>query len=383
MPHGLYIHVPFCVRKCIYCDFYSEEVSNLPLAQRLKAPPPDQSLFLDALEIELGTLPEHFRPDTIFIGGGTPTELSDDNFERLLTMILHSIDGSSMKEWTCESNPGTLTQRKIDLIAESSITRVSLGVQSLNDTRLEFLGRIHSADEARSAYTSLRMSDCHINLDFIYAIPGQSLEEVDHDLQEILLMNPHHVSFYCLMYEEGTPLTLLKDRGSVKAASNDVARTLFEHITTTLAGAGYEQYELSNFAKPGASCLHNQLYWRGDDYMGCGPSAHSHWGGSRFSNVARVDRYCDAMLSGCTAGDFHETLGPEKKARETLILGLRMLDGWDHEQFQSKTGYSLRSLCEPAVESLAEAGLVEFNGNGLKLTPKGFFVSDTVFAELV
>lgn len=382
---GLYIHIPFCVKKCLYCDFYSIPSSTGTIARRLARPEPAaQPRFLDALEVELGSLPESFRPRTVFIGGGTPTELSDPDFGRLLDMIHAHVDVSGVEEWTCEANPGTLTEAKAELIGASAINRVSLGVQSFNPETLAFLGRIHTGPEAVEGFGRLRAAGItNINLDLIFAVPGSSVASLQQDLDQIVELNPEHTSCYCLMFEPGTPLTALRDKGYVSEVAGDDAREQYDLVRRRYRDAGYRQYEISNFARPGFECRHNLLYWGGGEYIGCGPAAHSHWDGLRYGNVHDLHAYCDALLSGARARDIEERLPPEAKAREALVMGLRRTEGVLRSAFRDQTGFDYADLCRIPIEHLGGLGLLREANGRLQLTEPGLFVSDAVFSELV
>ena len=382
---GLYIHIPYCVRKCLYCDFYSVATSDRPLSGRIThALATDHSEFLDALEIELSQLPATFAPETIFIGGGTPTELSDVDFERLLTMVRTQVDIRRVEEWTCESNPGTLTRSKADMFRPAGINRVSLGVQSFQAENLEFLGRIHSGEEAVAGYQLLRDAGIgNINLDLIFAIPGSDRGRLEEDLEMIIRLNPEHTSCYCLMFEPGTPLTKLRDDGFVREADDQEAAEQYQLVRERYLRDGYHQYEISNFSRRGYECRHNLLYWGAGEYIGCGPSAHSHWSGHRYGNVANTRVYCKALLRGQSPRDFDELLDPESKARETLVMGLRRLNGVRHDHFLRETGFDYRNLGSPQLQKLTDLGLLEDNGTELKLTQKALFISDAVFADLI
>ncbi len=381
---GLYVHIPFCVRKCIYCDFYSLETLNGSIPNRLKAPLPDHTEFLDALEHELRALPEGFRPTTIFIGGGTPTELSDANLRRLLDMIRTCVDVADVVEWTCESNPGTLTAQKGRMLKASGVNRMSLGVQSFDSANLEFLGRIHGPDDVRESFGLLRDTGfADINLDLIYGIPGSTLEKTRTDVEQILALQPEHASCYCLTFEEGTPLMDMKRKGYVAEVDAEEEREHYQLVRSLLRQAGYEQYEISNFARPGRICRHNLLYWGDGEYIGCGPSAHSHWRGRRSANVRSLRRYCRSLLSGDSPVDFEETLPAEAKARETLVMWLRRLDGVPRAAFQATTGYDYRELIGERIMELCALGVLEERDDVLRLSEDGLFVSNSVFAELV
>ncbi|NKB23565.1 MAG: radical SAM family heme chaperone HemW [Kiritimatiellae bacterium] len=383
--YGLYIHIPFCVRKCLYCDFYSEALETQSIANRLTSHEQhDNTEFLDALEVELQRLPSPFTPTTLFMGGGTPTELSDTDFSRLLDMIHQHVDIRQVKEWTCESNPGTLTQSKTRIMHQKGINRISLGVQSFDARNLEFLGRIHSAQEAIEGYHLLRDGGfTNLNLDIIYGIPGSTFKTHFEDAEKIITLDPEHTSFYCLTFEEGTPLTKLRDKGFVQEVHSEEERDQFEKIRSKFTQAGYKHYEISNYAKPHYECQHNLIYWSGKEYIGCGPSSHSHWGGVRYSNIPNLKKYCNRLLSDQSARHFEECLKPEAKARETLVIGLRRLEGVSRHEFKKQTGFDIDTLCGSHIEKFCEQGLLQQTHQKVQLTDEGLFVSDAIFSELI
>jgi oxygen-independent coproporphyrinogen III oxidase len=385
MNTGLYIHIPFCVRKCLYCDFYSLETMRGPIADRLNAPQENRPEFMQALSLEFSLLPPDFRPTTIFIGGGTPTELSEHDLALLFKEIHQTIHVSDVQEWTCECNPGTLTKRKAALLKESGVTRVSLGAQSFDSANLEFLGRIHASGDIEVAVDLLRQTGFNnLNLDLIYGIPGSSLEKTKRDVQRALALNPEHLSCYCLTFEENTPLMGLKQKGFVLEVEDDIELSEYRAIRALIRDAGYAQYELSNFAKPGYACRHNLLYWGDGPYLGCGPSAHSHWKGRRYANVRHLRKYVRALLDDHKpALDFEEALPPEAKAKETLVMWLRRLEGVPRDAFQRATGFDYADIGGDALKDLTACGMLEENGNQLRLTEQGLFVSNSVFAELI
>lgn len=382
---GLYVHIPFCVRKCLYCDFYSLPTATGPLARRVNgADQPDQPEFLRALEAELRALPPDFRPDTVFMGGGTPTELSLADLAHLLDLLRRHVDLSAVAEWTCESNPGTLTEPKVAALMRAGVNRFSLGVQSFNPATLEFLGRIHSADEARDGVRLLRrLGVRNINLDLIYGVPGSARDAVHRDLGALLELAPEHAACYCLIFEDGTPLADLRAKGFVKEVDDETELEQYDTVRTRLRAAGYEQYEISNFARPGFRCAHNLLYWGAGEYLGIGPSAHSHWRGERFGNVRDLAAYTKRLLDGRNARAFTERLDPEAKARETLVMALRRVEGIASAEFRAATGFAYEDLCRGQLPWLRREGMIEDSGGRLRLTDRGMFVSDAVFAELV
>jgi oxygen-independent coproporphyrinogen-3 oxidase len=382
---GLYIHIPFCVRKCLYCDFYSLPTGRGPVPERLTGVDAGrQPDFLRALARELDQVPDDFHPQTVFIGGGTPTELSDRDFEDLFRIIHERIDMSGVTEWTCESNPGTLTERKVDIMLASGVNRVSLGVQSLTPTVLEFLGRIHSPEEAVHGYQLLRRKGvANINLDLMYGIPGQTMEMIESDLTAAVGLGPDHIACYCLIFEDGTPLTELRDKGYLKEVDDDTELVQYRRVRELLTSGGYEHYEISNYARPGFQSEHNKLYWGAGEYIGCGPSAHSHWRGRRFGNIRNLEEYNRRMLTGESVLQFEEQLSPEARAREALVMYLRRLGGVSREEFRQATGFDYQAMCRDEIEWLQKIGMIEITDARLRLTAEGVFVSDAVFAELV
>jgi oxygen-independent coproporphyrinogen-3 oxidase len=339
---------------------------------------------LEALAAELDRMPADFSPDTIFIGGGTPTELSRNDLAALLNLLRNRVDVSAVVEWTCEANPGTLTPDKVEILLDAGVNRFSIGVQSFNPAALEFLGRIHSASEAREAVCMLRrMGATNINIDLIYGIPGFGLDVVRRDVYALLELAPDHAACYCLTFEDGTPLADLRDKGFVKEVDDDALREQYEWIRAELSAAGYRHYEISNFAHPGRECRHNLLYWGAGEYIGIGPSAHSHWRGERYGNVRDLHAYIRRMRDTGDARSFAERLDPEAKARETLIMSLRRIDGISRKEFIELTGFDYRQLCAEPLACLQREGLIDDSNDRLRLTDRGLFISDAIFAELV
>jgi oxygen-independent coproporphyrinogen-3 oxidase len=351
---GLYIHIPFCARKCSYCAFYSCPVTR-ELAEG----------FLLSLEREAASLPDGFAPDTIFIGGGTPTSLNRDELKRVLSLT----GRFSPQEFSCEANPGTVEPQKLGLLREGGVNRLSLGVQSFDAQGLQTLGRIHSAEEACTAFRQARAAGFeNIGVDLMFGLPGQSLETLEADLDRMLELGPEHVSIYNLMYEEGTPLA----ESSLPRLDEGLEREMYDRIRERLKRAGYIHYEISSFARPGFECRHNLLYWTGGEYIGIGPAAHSHWKGARRANASDLEGY---LLNGPRC-DFEERLEPRAKERETLVMGLRQIAGVD-------VSPELWRELEGKFRSLQDEKLLEIEGCRVRLSDEALFVSDPVFAELV
>lgn len=351
---GLYIHIPFCERKCSYCAFYS-------------FPKPWKNVggFFHLLGKELEGLPPDFFPETIFIGGGTPTALDYKTLESFLAML----GKFNPVEFSCEANPGTVDRQKLELLIKTGVNRLSIGMQSFDQKCLETLGRIHSAEEAEAAFRMAReVGFKNIGLDLMFGIPGQTIQMLEDDLDRALVLEPDHISIYNLMYEEGTPLAARNP----EKLDEGLEREMYDLIRRKLAGAGFVHYEISNFAKPGFECRHNLLYWSGREYIGLGPAAHSHWKGTRWANISDLEDYC---VNG-PRREFEETLNSGSKERETLVMGLRRLEGVE-------VSGSLWENKKESFLALEKEGLLVIDGRSVRLSEEALFVSDAVFAELV
>lgn len=352
---GLYIHIPFCVRKCSYCAFYSVVSEG-----REK-----QEQFFRTLGKEIENLPDDFAPETIFVGGGTPTAPDLQILESFFPLL----EKFHPAEFSVEANPGTMDAAKPALLKRSGANRLSIGVQSFDSQCLETLGRIHTAEQAEEAFRLARSAGFgNISVDLMFGIPGQTMEMLEADLDRALALNPEHIAIYNLMYEEGTPLT----KRNPPKLDESLERDMYDRIRARLKTAGFVHYEISNFAKPGFECRHNQLYWSGGEYIGCGPAAHSHWKGTRRANVPDLDDYC----ANGPRREFEERLAPEAKERETLVMGLRQIAGIEVSSgLWKKLGKSFRNL--------EKQGLLVIEGRLVRLSEEALFVSDAVFTELV
>jgi oxygen-independent coproporphyrinogen-3 oxidase len=267
---------------------------------------------------------------------------------------------------------------------DGGINRVSIGVQSFNDKALRLLGRIHKAEGAIDAYHLLRKAGFdNVNIDLIQSIPGMRPGDVLADARKLVELQPEHVSYYNLIYEPGTPMTLDRDAGRLHPPGDDEEADNYYAVKQLLEDAGYGHYEISNFSKDRKYCLHNVLYWQGGEYFGCGPSAHSHWQGKRFGNLPDLKVYCERMQGDEPPFDEVEALKPEDKARETLVMWLRMTEGIDLAEFECLTGHSVEALCGKAVAAMQEEGLLVRSGNRLSLAKDSLFICNAVFSELV
>ena len=363
MGSGLYVHVPFCVRKCPYCAFYSH--------------PPEPGLvasWLAGIRRDLRELPAGFAPASIFFGGGTPTALEADDLSRLIELVRAQADVAGVVEWTCEANPGTLTSAKAARLKGGGVNRLSIGAQSFDDSTLRRLGRIHTAAATRECIDLARAAGfANIGLDVIYGLAGVLRESVCADVEAVVALDPEHISCYCLEIEEGTPFARESQTGDM-AAPEAEQRAQYDWIRRRLVAGGWSHYEISNFAKPGRECRQNLLYWSGGEYLGVGPAAHSHWNGVRRGNSSGLPAWKQA---------FAERLDPGAKARETLVMGLRRIAGWGRAEFRAATGFDYDALRGPEIARLAAAGQLVAEPGRLRLVADALFTSDAVFAELV
>lgn len=363
MGPGLYVHVPFCVRKCGYCAFFSRP-----------AEPDLVAAWFAGLEREWETLPDGFAPRSVFFGGGTPTALAEVDLARLIELVRARTDLRDLAEWTCEANPGTLTPAKLARLKNGGVNRLSIGAQSFDDATLKRLGRIHVAAETRAAVAQARAAGFErIAIDVIYGVPGTPRESFEADVEAALALAPEHVSCYCLEIEEGTPFARQAAEGRLEV-SEEEQRAQFDWARKRLAAGGWRHYEISNFAKPGRECMQNLLYWSGGEYVGVGPAAHSHWRGVRWGNALELPVWRKS---------FEEKLDPEAKARETLVMGLRRLAGWGRAEFRAATGFDYDALRGEEIARQAAAGLLVVEADRIRLAEDALFVSDSVFSELV
>ncbi|MFM8718437.1 MAG: radical SAM family heme chaperone HemW [Chthoniobacterales bacterium] len=359
----LYLHIPFCLQICPYCSFYKD------IAGPGKADP-----LVEAVIREAELFGGHCAPETIFIGGGTPTAISGSQLERLFTGLKHHLDFSDVAEFTIEMNPATVTARKADLLRAHGVNRVSMGVQSWDPDLLKVLGRVHDAEQVRNSFALLRAAGYdNLNLDLIYGVPGQTLAQWEDSLQQTIGLQPDHVSAYCLTYEEDTEYFERLQRGEF-SENTDQDAAFFERGVELLSAAGYAQYEISNYAKPGRACRHNLAYWEGADYLGLGPSAWSTLGERRWQNIPDTAAYVRALQAGVRPLAEEEVLPAETREAEKIAFGLRMNAGLDPLQLAGQ-----RDL----VASLREEGLLEDHGPRVRLTDRGRLLADEIAAELI
>jgi oxygen-independent coproporphyrinogen III oxidase len=361
----VYVHVPFCARICPYCAFYKE------LLDRSQT-----SRFCEALlgELRQETQDRHLIPSTIYFGGGTPTALTTAQLEFLLVGFRDALDLSKLIEWTMEANPGSVSQSKAALLRRLGITRISLGIQSWDDDLLKLLGREHNAKQGEESFQILRDAGfSNINVDLMFGLPGQTIHQWRSTLERTVSLKPEHVSTYCLTYEEDTEFFLRQARGEFRQ-DPDTDSEFFEITMSILETAGYEHYEISNYARPGFRSAHNRAYWSGSDYLGIGPSAFSTVGMTRLQNISDFRRYADAVLSGKSIVSSVEQLTSEMKRTEKIALGLRTADGAPAQLLES---------FPDETREFIRLGLLRRSGGNFLLTRAGKAVADSVAEAFV
>ncbi len=385
---GLYVHVPFCAHKCAYCAFYSE-ASGGELINR----------YVGALVRELELVAADLKPRTIFFGGGTPSLLNLRQWEQIL-QAMHRLGLAGAVEWTVECNPATVSLDKARLLRSHGVNRISMGVQSLDENLLDRLGRVHSREMVFRSFDTLRAAGFdNINVDLMFAIPGQTMAVWRETLAEATALGSEHLSSYEVIYEEDTPLFELMKAGEFDV-DEELACAMFDELLAHAARAGFQQYEIANFARniragderadaavdaspdfPTFACQHNINYWRGGSFYGLGPSAAGYVRGVRTKNWSNTQLYCEQLEKGRRAVESRDELAPRARAGEIAAFGLRMNAGWPFEQFQRVTGWDLRGEWSQAMSQLVGQGWGRLDAQRFQLTPAGLRFADSA-AEL-
>lgn len=379
---GLYVHVPFCTTKCGYCDFYSVTLEGRNTGRAAACL--RRELGARSQELDIG-------PSTVFMGGGTPTLLPHADLRALLDCVGRHLKPQRLQEFTVEANPATLDDAMATLLLGAGVNRISLGAQSFEMADLAVLERIHDpADIEASLRTARRTGFERLNLDLMFGIPGQSLQGWLSNLNRAVDLAPDHLACYGLTYEPGTALTARRDRGLIVPCVEDLEAEMYLACIDTLADAGYEQYEISNFARPGQRCLHNVNTWRNRPYVGVGPSAASYIDRVRRRNVPNLDRYIQMIELQGTACVDTEALDALERAGESAMLALRTTEGIPVKRFREETGFDPLLLFRDQVGRFQELGLLESfedrispDDRHIRLTRRGFLLADAVMAEFL
>jgi oxygen-independent coproporphyrinogen-3 oxidase len=364
--------VPFCQYRCGYCDF-----AIITGRDDLIEP------FLGAIGIELSWL-ENPRPiGTLYFGGGTPSYLNAARLAELCDLVLRWHPLQPGHEWTVEANPESLTEDRVQVLAERGATRLSLGVQSLDEAKLQVLDRQHCREDVVRSTEMARRAGMQVSIDLMFAAPGETLASWRRDLRSALALGPDHISTYGLTWETGTAFTRRRTAGELHSLEEELERAMYAETIDTLTHEGFEHYEVSNFARPGRRSRHNEVYWAGEEYFAAGPGAARYVGGVRETNHRSTATYLKRVLAGESPVAEREELNDEQRARERLVLGLRRLEGVDRTEFAAQSGLQVDDLAGPAITRLVELKLLSDDGSRVRLTREGLYVSDALWPELL
>lgn len=373
---GIYIHIPFCKSRCIYCGFYS--TTNKELKER----------YVDALIREihmrkddfarLGTSLSHSSTSTVYFGGGTPSSLSVCDIERIVGALESTFNGT-LSEVTLEMNPDDVTKDYIKAVRQMGINRISMGIQTFDDSRLQFIRRRHNASQAEKAVMTIREEGIHnVSIDLMFGFPNQTMDEWVTDIDKAIALHPTHISAYSLMYEEGTPLFRMLQKGEINQIDDETSLAMYTELINRLTANGYEHYEISNFAMPGYRSVHNSSYWHDTPYLGFGAAAHSYNKDTRSWNIPDLKKYIESIESGVLPSE-SEVIDADTHYNDLITTALRTREGLNLDDLPQKyREYALVNARKSISEHLLEA-----TDSHIRLTREGLFVSDMVMSELI
>ena len=370
-PTSAYVHIPFCTQICYYCDFSKVFIKNQPVDDYL------QALIREFESYDI----EQLR--TLYIGGGTPTSITAQQLDYLLTDLTKHLDLSVLEEFTIEANPGDLTDDKIEVLKKSAVNRVSLGVQTFNDKQLKRIGRSHNESQIYSTIDHLKTAGFdNISIDLIYALPGQTMEDVKENVAKAIALDIPHLSLYSLILEHHTVFMNKMRRGKLNLPQEDLEAEMFEYIIAELEANGFEHYEISNFTKPDFESRHNLMYWDNAEYYGVGAGASGYLNGVRYRNRGPIQHYLKAVSEG-NARLSEEVLTKDEMMEEELFLGLRKKSGVSIAKFEEKFGVSFEERYGQIVTELCQHGLLVPDNKVVRMTKKGLFLGDTVAERFI
>lgn len=370
-PTSAYVHIPFCTQICYYCDFSKVFIKNQPVDAYL------QALIREFRSYDITEL------RTLYIGGGTPTSISAVQLDYLLTELSRDLNLNTLEEFTIEANPGDLTVDKIEVLQKSAVNRVSLGVQTFNDKHLKRIGRSHNEAQIYSTIDALKTAGFqNISIDLIYALPGQTMDDVRSNVAKALSLNIPHLSLYSLILEHHTVFMNKMRRGKLHLPTEDLEAEMFEYIISEMERNGFEHYEISNFTKPGFESRHNLMYWDNVEYYGVGAGASGYLDGIRYRNRGPIQHYLKGVSEG-NARLSEEVLSKNEMMEEELFLGLRKKEGVSIGKFEQKFGTSFEKRYSQIVQELQSDGLLKENNGFIQMTKKGLFLGDTVAEKFI
>ncbi|HGA1968969.1 TPA: radical SAM family heme chaperone HemW [Streptococcus agalactiae] len=370
-PTSAYVHIPFCTQICYYCDFSKVFIKNQPVDAYL------QALIREFRSYDITEL------RTLYIGGGTPTSISAVQLDYLLTELSRDLNLNTLEEFTIEANPGDLTVDKIEVLQKSAVNRVSLGVQTFNDKHLKRIGRSHNEAQIYSTIDALKTAGFqNISIDLIYALPGQTMDDVRSNVAKALSLNIPHLSLYSLILEHHTVFMNKMRRGKLHLPTEDLEAEMFEYIISEMERNGFEHYEISNFTKPSFESRHNLMYWDNVEYYGVGAGASGYLDGIRYRNRGPIQHYLKGVSEG-NARLSEEVLSKNEMMEEELFLGLRKKEGVSIGKFEQKFGTSFEKRYGQIVQELQSDGLLKENNGFIQMTKKGLFLGDTVAEKFI
>ena len=370
-PTSAYVHIPFCTQICYYCDFSKVFIKNQPVDSYL------EHLLQEFHSYDIQKL------RTLYIGGGTPTALSASQLEVLLDGLTKNLDLSMLEELTIEANPGDLDEDKIVVLKNSAVNRVSLGVQTFDDKMLKKIGRSHLEKDIYENIDRLKLAGLdNISIDLIYALPGQTMDQVKDNVAKAIALDIPHMSLYSLILENHTVFMNRMRRGKLPLPKEELEAEMFEYIISKLEKAGFEHYEISNFSKPGFESRHNLMYWDNAEYYGIGAGASGYVDGIRYKNHGPIRHYLKAVEEG-NASIHEEHLSLREQMEEEMFLGLRKKTGVSKARFEEKFGTSFEDLYGQVVRDLCHKGLLQVEGQQIRMTKKGLFLGDTVAERFI
>ncbi len=373
---GLYFHIPFCINKCLYCDFYSK--TNLEMTKR----------YVDSLLLHMqdySDITEKYEVDTVFFGGGTPTALHISELAKIIDGIYNCFFIKSDAEFTVEANPASVTLSDLKKLRKKGVNRLSIGLQSTNESELKALGRIHTFDDFLRSYSDARKAGFqNISVDLMYGIPNQSKNSFTETLKKLCDLNPEHISLYNLRIEEGTPFAI--KRQTLTLPDEDEESEMYFSAVDYLRQGGWLQYEISNFSKPGKQCLHNLKYWNCLEYIGFGPGAHSYFGGRRFAYRKNIEAYiCNSETPGSISDILSEDycISPKERLGEYVMLRMRLTEGVDADEFYSLFGIDFEKMFEKYLSLYVSNGFMKHEGRKYSFTTKGMYVSNYILSAML
>lgn len=369
---SLYIHIPFCKQKCLYCDFPSYSGKESLMGE-----------YIDALNKEILEKASKYKIRSIFIGGGTPSYLDAKNLDKLLSTI-NKLSFTDDIEFTMECNPGTLNEEKIIMMRKNNVNRLSLGLQSTNDSLLKEIGRIHKFNEFKENYLLARKHGFdNINADLMFGLPGQTIDDWKKSLEDVISLNIDHISAYSLIIEEGTYFYNLYEKDKLDLPSENDERIMYAMTKEILSEHGYHQYEISNYAKEGKECFHNKVYWKCDEYLGLGVSSSSFINEKRIKNIDNIKEYIEKINNNEEVYEEIHTNDIKDDMEEFMFMGLRMIEGVDSKRFKKKFGKDVYDVYKEPIKKHIEEGLLIYELGRLKLTPKGIELSNYVMSDFI